>query len=447
MHPLPPVEVPGDNLTRLVPRAASVLDDDRPCAFFFDTDMFRSQCQAILRAFPQGESRALHALAMKANPVSAILQIGRELGMGVEVASPGELEHALRLGFSPDRIVLDSPAKTRKELKRALQLGVHINADNLEELARIETLLGGEVASTASVIGVRINPQLGEGSIAVVGTVAPTSKFGVPLEENRDILTDWFRRCPWLSAIHCHVGSQGCPLGLLVQGAQCVVNLAEEINASCATQRVTTLDLGGGMPVDYNADIIDSKSPHGITPEKFVGALAEKVPALFSGNYRIVTEYGRWVSAKCGLLISRVEYTKAAGGRRIASIHAGADVFLRTCYQPSAWPHRVSVWDDRGKFRDPTKGKTDIWDIVGPVCFRGDIVAAEILLPRELSSGDHIVVHDAGAYTLAMHSRYNSRQAPAVYGVSNYGNKLEVLVEQESMDAALAMWQAPQTEA
>ena len=47
-----------------------------------------------------------------------------------QVASPAELEHALRLGFVPHRIVLDSPAKTRRDLRRALAAGVRLDADS-----------------------------------------------------------------------------------------------------------------------------------------------------------------------------------------------------------------------------------------------------------------------------------------------------------------------------
>ena len=57
------------------------------------------------------------------------------------MASPAELEHALRLGFVPHRIVLDSPAKTRRDLRRALAAGVRLNADNLDELERIDLIL------------------------------------------------------------------------------------------------------------------------------------------------------------------------------------------------------------------------------------------------------------------------------------------------------------------
>ena len=57
------------------------------------------------------------------------------------MASPAELEHALRLGFVPHRIVLDSPAKTRRDLRRALAAGVRLNADNPLTLTFILSLI------------------------------------------------------------------------------------------------------------------------------------------------------------------------------------------------------------------------------------------------------------------------------------------------------------------
>ena len=123
---------------KLVPQAVALLTDEEPCALFYDLDQLRATLGSISAAFPP---TATHAIAMKANPLSACLVIARDLGMGCEVASPAELEHALRLGFVPERIVFDSPAKTRRDLRRALAAGVRLNADNLEELARIDLIL------------------------------------------------------------------------------------------------------------------------------------------------------------------------------------------------------------------------------------------------------------------------------------------------------------------
>ena len=87
------------------------LDEDVPAAMFYDLDAFRAGLRAIQAAFPPG---ALHTVAVKANPLGAMLAEARELGFGAECASEVELEHALRLGFPPDRILFDSPAKTRR---------------------------------------------------------------------------------------------------------------------------------------------------------------------------------------------------------------------------------------------------------------------------------------------------------------------------------------------
>lgn len=141
-------------------------------------------------------------------------------------------------------------------------------------------------------------------------------------------------------------------------------------------------------------------------------------------------------------------------------MHCGADLFLRTAYQPDSWPHRVSAWTEQGAFlklqagcqsaadgqatgETSMEGQPDgcLWDVVGPLCFRGDIVAQGVWLPSRLRSGMAICVHDAGAYTLGMFSRYNSRQAPPVYGFRDGGHTLSRISEGETIEEALRMWQ------
>jgi diaminopimelate decarboxylase len=278
----------------------------------------------------------------------------------------------------------------------------------------------------------------------VTGTIAKTSTFGVPLMDSKDELLGCFDRFAWLTCIHCHVGSQGCEMALLIRGACSVLALAEEINARFggASPQIRTLDIGGGMPVDYGSDVSFGEQP--INPIEYTRLLRAAAPALFDeARYTLVTEYGRWISAKCGLMISRVEYTKFAGGRRIATVHCGADLYVRTAYQPQNWPHRVSAWSATGEFLDPATGPCNVWDVVGPLCFRGDIVAAGVHLPSSLKSGCGVVIHDSGAYTISMFSKYNSRQAPPVYGFSDGGTKVFKLSDAETLDECLRTWQVP----
>eukprot|EP00900_Chrysochromulina_parva_P003768 jgi/Chrpa1/13392/Chrysochromulina_OHIO_Genome00004759-RA len=435
-------------LQELLPKAIAMLSDEVPCALYFDLDAFEATLRDVKQSFPPD---TMHAIAMKANPLAACLLIAKELGFGCEVASPAELEHAMRLGFTPDRIVMDSPAKTRRDLRAALAAGVLLNADNLAELVRIDEILASEyggggtlgLGTCRSRIGIRVNPQLGEGSIAATGTIAPMSKFGVPLTEAKAELLQSFRTFRWLTGVHCHVGSQGCGLELLVSGARAALALADEINAAAGRPQVTLVDVGGGLPADYASDEPNELMPTRLTPGRYAAALRAQLPGLLGGGrYTVVTEFGRYASAKCALTISKVEYVKRAGGRRIATVHCGADLFLRTAYQPANWPHRVSAWDADGNFLEPA-ADGDVWDVVGPLCFRGDIVAQGVRLTSRLQSGHFVCVHDTGAYTLAMFSKYNSRQAPPAYGVRNGGRTVYQIASGETVDDALRLWQLP----
>lgn len=400
-----------------------VFDHEPPVSVFYDLDRFRAGLGAARDAFPGG---TLHALAVKANPIGPMLREARDMGFGAECASAVEVAHARALGFAPDRVVFDSPAKTPREIAGALEAGIGVNLDNFQELSRCAEHLG--TRPSRSIVGIRVNPCVGAGSIAAMSTAIPTSKFGVTLDEHRGRILEAFRTFPWLRALHVHVGSQGCPLDLCAEGVRRVAELASEIEAA-AGRRVEVLDIGGGLPVSYD----DDRPP---AFDAYARALRSAVPSLFDGGFQLVTEFGRAVSAKAGWVASRVEYTKIAGGRRIAVIHAGADLFVRTAYMPDKWFHRVTVLDPSGS---PKSGPEEPWDIAGPLCFSGDLVARERPLPP-IEPGDLIVVHDAGAYTLSVWSRYNSRRAPAVYGYEGESPRLRLLKGAESEEDVRRFW-------
>lgn len=127
----------------------------------------------------------------------------------------------------------------------------------------------------------------------------------------------------------------------------------------------------------------------------------------------MVTEFGRSLLAKNGFTAAVVEYVKESGGRRIALTHAGAQVAVRTVFMPDAWPVRITAHGPDGL---PKTTRVVPQDVAGPLCFAGDVVAHERLLP-ELSEGDLVVLHDTGAYYFSAPWAYNSLPRPGVYGV------------------------------
>ncbi|WP_030899696.1 diaminopimelate decarboxylase, partial [Streptomyces sp. NRRL S-474] len=391
-----------------------LLDPERPellLAGFVDLDGVVETVGSLHRAFP-GSLRVLHAFAAKANSLVPVLTELRRHGMGCEVATGGELDQALAAGFPPHRIVFDSPAKHRWELERALGLGVTINVDNFQELSRIDDILAGH--PPRSRIGVRVNPQVGGGTIAAMSTATQTSKFGVPLTDqgSRERLLRAFAEHPWLTWVHTHAGSQGCPLSLMAQSVALAVEFAEEVNRHLGRRQVVGIDIGGGLPVNFASDEVSPGF------DEYVRHLREHAPALFSGRYEIITEFGRSILAKNGFTAAYVEYTKSAGGRPIAITHAGVQVATRTVFQPEAWPLRITAHDPLGgaKHGHPVRQ-----DIAGPACFAGDLLARDRALPL-LEPGDLVVLPDTGAYYFSTPFHYNSLPEPAVHGVRVSGD-------------------------
>ncbi|MEU6391236.1 diaminopimelate decarboxylase [Streptomyces sp. NPDC046939] len=382
---------------------------DAPVAGLLDVTGVRSSAASLRAAFDAVTApgtEVLHAFAVKATPLVPVLRLLHEAGIGAEVASPGELALARAAGVPPTRTVLDSPAKTGAELREALALGIAVNADNPQELARIDALVAS--APTASPLGLRVNPQIGAGSIGALSTATATSKFGVALRDEgaRAWVVRAYLDRPWLTRLHTHSGSQGVPLELMAQGVRAAYELAEEINEAAGRQQIDTLDIGGGLPVNFASD---EETPDYATYAKL---LAATVPGLFDGRYGLVTEFGRSLLAKHGTILALVEYAKKSGGRPIAVTHAGVQVATRTVYAPASWPLRIAAYDAQGRRKT---GPAVAQDVAGPACFAGDLLAENHALPL-LEAGDYAAALDTGAYYFAQHYSYNSLVRPGVYG-------------------------------
>ena len=402
-------------------RHGKVSDEDG-AVVFYDLSFLERRLEKLKTAFPEG---TLHAVAAKANPLVPILKLSRRLGAGLEAATLAEVRSAELCGYEPSQIVFDSPAKTRDELAHALRAGIHINADSFDELERIG-VLRRQIPSTGN-IGLRINPQIGSGSIVTTNVAEKYSKFGVPLGEREDRIVDCYRTHAWLNGIHMHVGSQGCSVDQLVEAARRLVSLARKVG-----DQIRWVDIGGGMPVEYRSDEPVASM------EDYVAGLRAHCPALFDGRYSLITEFGRYVHANAGWTASRVEYVKRDAGVNTAVIHVGADLLLRRCYEPHYWHHDFSVADRHGRLK-PTEDLRQ-YTIAGPLCFGSDIVARGLMLPA-IEEGDFLLIHDTGAYTLSMWSRYTSRQVPTVLGYRDDGRHFETLKARESTDELFRFWQ------
>ena len=226
-----------------------LLNDDTPLLALVNIDGIFDSVKSLQDAFPSYFS---HYFAVKANPYLKILEVLHQSEMGAEVASAPELELSLKAKFSDQNIIFDAPVKTRQEISRALSLGIAFNIDNFQELDRVVSWM--TMHQSHSSIGFRINPQVGAGAVASTSTATKSSKFGIGIqdENNREAIINACKEYSWIKCIHVHIGSVACPLELMCEGISVAVDLAEEINQTLDKQQITTIDIGGGLPVDFS---------------------------------------------------------------------------------------------------------------------------------------------------------------------------------------------------
>ena len=393
---------------------------------FYDLDYLEERIRYLVSLFP---TSALHGIAVKANPLIFILKILNQIGVGAEAASLGEVMIALNTGYSPEKIVFDSPVKTIEELEFALTTGIHINLDSLAELERVAALK--KKYSSASTIGIRINPQVGTGTILESSVAGEYSKFGVPIKTRRNELIEAFTKYDWLTGVHLHVGSQGCPMEMLLQGIGVVYEFVQEVHSKSGHPQINIFDIGGGFPISYDHHTVPASM------EEYVSTMKNRFPALFSDHFTLFTEFGRWAHVNSGWTMSRVEYVKHDIGINTAMIHVGADLFLRECLNPESWPHVYSVLDKDGNLK--TGKDKNPYNLAGPLCFSGDILAKNVELPVVVE-GDYLIIHDTGGYTFSMWSHYNSRQTPRILGYFKDCARFEILKERGTDQDLVDFW-------
>ncbi|NRB62885.1 MAG: diaminopimelate decarboxylase [Saprospiraceae bacterium] len=392
---------------------------------FYDFDILDNRLAYLRSVFPEG---TLHAVAIKSNPLKSVLQYIGQQGFGLEAASLEETILANRAGLPADRIVFDSPAKTKAEIAYCATHfnGLHFNANSLEELDRLPTVHHLKV-------GLRINPLVDPGSPDVYNVSTAISKFGVPIHQWDDIIQALVRY-PFIEGLHLHIGSEMSRLDSHAQAVKKVLELAKAVTAkrkaNGITQTIDWIDIGGGFPAQYangpQRDLTD-----------YLHFLQKHNAELFT-DYRIITEFGRFVQAHTAWLVSDVEYVLQSGASLpdVPIIHCGADLLLREIYQPKGPVHQIAVLDPLGNLKHE-----DTWPVhlAGPLCFAGDYLARDIELPR-MCPGDQVVVADIGANSFGMWSRHCSRLFPKVIGYSQQRGEIRVIKDRERIEDMLRFW-------
>ncbi len=355
----------------------------------------RASMRAALAPYQRALAGREHLLcyAMKANSSLAVLQTFARAGCGFDIVSGGELERVLAAGGNPARVVFSGLGKTRAEMRRALEVGVH--CFNVESEAELDVL--SEVAAATgrrAPVSLRVNPDVDAGTHPYISTGLKANKFGVA----HDRAVAAYRHAAGLPGldvigIDCHIGSQITETAPYIDALDRLLDLVEVIEATGL--RIRHLDLGGGLGIQYT----DEAPP---PADVLIGELLARIDARGHGHRALVFEPGRSLVGNAGVLISEVLYLKPGDEKSFCVVDAAMNDLMR----PAMYQATMAIVPCSLRDGDPV-----VYDVVGPVCESGDWLGRDRGLV--VQAGDHVAVLSAGAYGMSMASNYNTRPRAA----------------------------------
>ncbi|ALI07647.1 MULTISPECIES: diaminopimelate decarboxylase [Pseudomonas] len=348
----------------------------------------RAHIEAQYRTFADALDGMPHLVcfAVKANSNLGVLNVLARLGAGFDIVSGGELERVLAAGGSADKIVFSGVGKTREDMRRALEVGVHcFNIESTDELERLQ-VVAAELGVRAPV-SLRVNPDVDAGTHPYISTGLKENKFGIAIADAEDVYVR-AAQLPNLEVlgVDCHIGSQLTTLEPFIDALDRLLALVDRLG-DCGIY-LRHIDLGGGVGVRYR----DEEPP---LVADYIKTVRER---LEGRDLALMFEPGRYIVANAGVLLTQVEYLKHTEHKDFAIVDAAMNDLIR--------PALYQAWMDVTAVR-PRATAARPYDIVGPICETGDFLAKGRELALE--EGDLLAVHSAGAYGFVMSSNYNTR--------------------------------------
>ena len=352
-----------------------------------------------------------------------------EEGLGIDVATGGELAIALKAGASGASIVLHGNNKSEEEIARALDAGVsRIVVDSFEEIERISRL--ADDRDLIQDVLLRVTVGVEAHTHEYIATAHEDQKFGLSLASGaaftaaERISTSSTLR---LVGLHCHIGSQIFDTAAYEVAARRLLSLANDIREKLNIT-IAELDMGGGVGIAYVSG--DDPLPIAEFAQQMRTLIAAASQELEFPEPHLSVEPGRAIVGPGGVTLYRVGSVKTveldgALTRTYVAVDGGMSDNIRTALYGADY---TAVVANREVSLDAELVSARI---VGKHCESGDIIVNEVMLPADIRAGDLIAVAATGAYCRSMSSQYNHVPRPAVVAVCDGASRVMLRRETE----------------
>jgi diaminopimelate decarboxylase len=363
----------------------------------------------------------------------------KELKVGLDVCTGGELAVALAADFPASDIEFHGNNKSVAEITTAIKNGVGtIVIDSFDELSRVAKIASD--FKKVQKVYLRLTPGIDAHTHEFISTAHEDVKFGFSIASgDAQIAID---KCMAesslnLAGIHCHIGSQIFEVSGFELAAQRLVGVLAAFRDKYSKE-LAELNIGGGYGIAY------TKNESGISPAQVIPAIAQVIKSECARAKlsvpKVSIEPGRAIVGPTTTTIYVVGTTKSVtlengAKRRYISVDGGMSENIRPALYGATYSVFLANRDSAAKAINSR--------IVGKHCESGDILISEIDMPEDVKAGDLLAIPATGAYGRSMASNYNHMPRPSVIAVIN-GTAREILRRENEDDLLnLDVIQAP----
>jgi diaminopimelate decarboxylase len=363
----------------------------------------------------------------------------KELKVGLDVCTGGELAVALAADFPASDIEFHGNNKSVAEITTAIKNGVGtIVIDSFDELSRVAKIASD--FKKVQKVYLRLTPGIDAHTHEFISTAHEDVKFGFSIASgDAQIAID---KCMAesslnLAGVHCHIGSQIFEVSGFELAAQRLVAVLAAFRDKYSKE-LAELNIGGGYGIAY------TKNESGISPAQVIPAIAQVIKSECAKAKlsvpKVSIEPGRAIVGPTTTTIYVVGTTKSVtlengAKRRYISVDGGMSENIRPALYGATYSVFLANRDSAGKAINSR--------IVGKHCESGDILISEIDMPEDVKAGDLLAIPATGAYGRSMASNYNHMPRPSVIAVIN-GTAREILRRETEDDLLnLDVIQAP----
>ena len=386
--------------------------------YVYDAAKIKAQYSRLTHAFSGVKHLRLHYATKALNNIS-ILKYIQQLGAGLDTVSIQEVQLGLRAGFDPSTIIYTPNGVSLSEIESVAKMGVQINIDNLSILEQF----GSKYPDIA--VCIRINPHVMAGGNSNISVGHIDSKFGISIHQIPHLLRITKNTQMRINGIHMHTGSDILDIDVFLHATEILFETAKNFPA------LEFIDFGSGFKVPYTMGDIETNI------EELGEKLSEKFNAFCENYGRELTlafEPGKFLVSQAGYFLTKVNVVKQTTSTVFAQVDSGFNHLIRPMLYGS---HHEIV-----NISNPA-GRERFYSVVGYIC-ETDTFGSNRKI-AEISEGDILAFHNAGAYCNTMASNYNSRYRPAevlwindeAHVIRARENFEDILRNQIELDAAI----------